>query len=67
MRESIQEKNNALHNVFNSLKAKNEKNIWLLPAAEVIGTDNEATVDGIHFTDLGFMRYADYLYDNLPK
>ena len=26
-----------------------------------MGTDNEATVDGLHFTDLGFMRYADLL------
>jgi len=26
--------------------------------------DNEGTVDGVHLTDLGFSRYADYLLEN---
>ena len=59
-KKRIQEQNEALHAVFDSLKAKNEKNIYLIPAD--IGTDNEASVDGTHLTDLGFMRYAEYLY-----
>mgnify|MGYP001055189276 CR=1 FL=1 len=29
--------------------------------------DGEATVDGEHFTDLGFMRYAEFLYPILQK
>ena len=29
--------------------------------------DGEATVDGIHFTDLGMMRYADLLYPVLRR
>ena len=62
MQNTVREKNTALHAVFDGLKAKKEENIWLIPSAEMIGTDGEATVDGIHFTDLGFMRYADYLY-----
>ena len=36
-------------------------NLHYLPADHLIGTDNEATVDGIHFTDLGFLRFADLL------
>ena len=28
----------------------------------MIGEDREGTVDAIHFTDLGMMRYADVLY-----
>jgi lysophospholipase L1-like esterase len=28
----------------------------------MLGHDGEATVDGIHFTDLGLMRYAELLY-----
>ena len=59
------EKNKALHAVFDSLKAQKEKNIYLI-ACEV-GNDNEATVDGSHFTDLGFMRYAEYLYPKIRK
>lgn len=27
----------------------------------MIGEDGEATVDGIHFTDLGMMRYANLI------
>ena len=59
--------NEALHAVFENLKAKKEKNIWLIPSAGMIGTDGEATVDGIHFTDLGFMRYAEYLYPEIQN
>lgn len=53
-------KNDAMVKMFNKLKEKGEKNIWLIPGLDM--SDNEATVDGIHFTDLGFMRYAEYLY-----
>jgi len=62
MLSKVHELNMALHEVFDSLKAKGESRITLIPSAGMIGTDGEATVDGIHFTDLGFMRYAEYLY-----
>ena len=61
----VREKNLALNTLFNELKAKGEKNIRLIPADGMIGTDDEATVDGVHFTDLGFMRYAEFLYQHL--
>ncbi len=32
-----------------------------------IGPDHEGTVDGVHMTDLGFMRYADTLLPYLKK
>lgn len=67
MMSVIQEKNKALHQVFNSLMDKGEKNISLISSLYMIGDDNEATVDGIHFTDLGFMRYADYLYPYIQR
>lgn len=38
-----------------------DKNLYYLPADHILGTDYEATVDGLHFTDLGFLRYADLL------
>jgi hypothetical protein len=65
MRDKVSQLNKALHSFFEGLKAKNEKNIWLIPSAGMIGTDGEATVDGIHFTDLGFIRYAAYLYPKI--
>ena len=67
LKDVIQKKNDALRTVFDGLKAKKEKNISYIPAAGMIGTDNEATVDGTHFTDLGFQRYAEYLYPKIRK
>ena len=61
----IREQNKAIHEVFNHLKEEKETNIYLI-ACE-IGTDNEASVDGTHLTDLGFMRYAEYLYPKILK
>lgn len=66
----IREKNEALNWVFNRLKQSGEKNIKLISSKGMIGTDNEATVDGAHFTDLGFIRYAEHLlpfFDELIK
>lgn len=63
----IMNKNRALREVFNQLKKDGAENIWLIASEDMIGKDNEATVDGIHFTDLGFMRYAKYLYPIITK
>ena len=60
-------RNQAIRDMYNLLKAKKDKNLWLIPAAGQIGTDNEATVDGIHYTDLGFFRYAEFLYPRIKK
>lgn len=67
MQKTIAAKNEALHIVFNDLLREGEKNILLISSAGMIGVDDEATVDGIHFTDLGFMRYAEYLYPYIQK
>jgi len=37
------------------------KNIFYIESGNALGMDQEGTVDGVHFTDLGFMRYADFL------
>jgi len=65
--KEVNEKNKALRSAFEDLKAKGEKNISLISSAGMIGTDNEATVDGIHFTDLGFFRYVEYLYPKINQ
>ena len=65
MRAMVEEKNQTLHRVFESLKARGEQNIQLIPFGDMLGHDGEATVDGIHFTDLGFLRYANYLYPHI--
>jgi hypothetical protein len=67
LQKTIQGKNKALNAVFDELKAKNEQHIWLIHSAGMTGLDGEVAVDGIHFTDLGFMRYADFLYPQIQE
>ena len=31
------------------------------------GPDNESTVDGVHLTDVGFLRLAEFLYKELKE
>ncbi len=38
-----------------------------LPAEGLLGFDNEHTVDGLHFTDIGFLRYAHSLQPIITK
>lgn len=60
--QTLTNKNKALHKVFAKLMGQGDENIRLIPAEGMIGADGEGTVDGTHFTDLGFIRYAEYLY-----
>lgn len=57
----IREKNEALNKVFSRLIESGEINIRLVSSRGMIGIDNEATVNGAHFTDLGFIRCAEFL------
>lgn len=61
IRKEVSEKNKAQKELFASLKEKGEKRIWYLSSEGLIGYDGEATVDGIHFTDLGAVRYVDMI------
>ncbi|MCD8081119.1 MAG: SGNH/GDSL hydrolase family protein [Bacteroides sp.] len=63
--EEVNRKNETLRRIFAALREQGEKHIYLLPSERMIGTDGEATVDGIHFTDVGFMRYAELLREVL--
>ncbi|MGL5787931.1 MAG: SGNH/GDSL hydrolase family protein [Bacteroidales bacterium] len=55
-------KNRALKALFNQLQHSGEKDIYYLSSDNLLGSDQEATVDGIHSTDLGFIRYVDIVY-----
>ena len=37
------------------------QNVFYVRDIKVDGMDNEVTVDGVHFTDLVFLRYANYI------
>jgi lysophospholipase L1-like esterase len=58
---SITAKNAALRQVFDHLSADGVRHLHYVQGESLLGSDGEATVDGIHPTDLGFMRMADAL------
>lgn len=55
----VMRKNKTLNEIFHRLKKQGEKNIYFISSKNMLGDDGEATIDGIHFTDVGMMRYAD--------
>ena len=67
IKAEVDKKNAAQWELFCKLKKQGEKNIWYLNSDDMVGHDNEAFVDGIHFTDLGMMRYADWLAPHIRK
>ncbi len=64
---SMNEKNQALKTEFDKLVKGGMKDLIYISAAGSIGTDYEGTVDGTHLTDLGFLRYADYLIEKFKE
>lgn len=56
--DAVAEKNRALKEEVEKLRAAGHENIYYLSTVDLIGNDGEATVDGIHLTDLGFLRLA---------
>jgi len=59
----IREMNLALKTEYEKMISEGYNNIFYIKSKNAIGDDNEGTVDGVHFTDLGFLRYADFLID----
>ncbi len=63
----VLEKNETLNRIYNELRKKGDKNLFYIKADKLIGDSHEATVDGVHLTDLGFMNIAHELYPVLKK
>ena len=59
--------NLALKTEYQKMISEGYNNIFYVKSKNAIGNDNEGTVDGVHFTDLGFIRYADFLIDNFVE
>jgi hypothetical protein len=58
MRRVWQAKNAALRLAFRRLRSEGVGGLHYVPADDLLGDDGEATVDGVHPTDLGFLRMA---------
>lgn len=67
MEESLKELNSALHTEYKKMIKSGFHNIYYVTSENATGTDHEGTVDGVHFTDLGFIRYADFLIDTFDR
>lgn len=65
--QAIRNKNKALRKCYKTQQSKGDKYIYYLAADDLIGYDNEATVDGSHFTDLGFMRISEVLQHKISE
>ncbi|MDA9631793.1 SGNH/GDSL hydrolase family protein [Bacteroidota bacterium] len=61
------EENTALKNEYDEIIKRGTQNIFYIKDNKEFLVDNEGTVDGVHLTDLGFKRYADYLIENFKK
>ena len=57
----LPKKNAAFRKNYEKLVADGYKDLYYVTCEGIAGYDNEGTVDGIHFTDIGFRRYADKL------
>jgi hypothetical protein len=66
-RERYMKSNARLHELYQRLARAGDKNLLYVPAAKLLGTDSEGTVDGTHATDLGFMRMADAIEPALRR
>ncbi|MDD4293001.1 MAG: SGNH/GDSL hydrolase family protein [Bacteroidales bacterium] len=53
--------------VYEGLRKEGYKKLHYVQGAGLIGNDNEPTVDGVHLTDLGFLRFSQELYKHLRK
>jgi len=58
---AVHEKNQALHDMYLQMIKSGKQKIYYIDHQFSNDSDHEGTVDGTHFTDLGFMRFADYL------
>ncbi len=63
----IKRKNAALKKEYQKMLDNGLQNIYYIESDNAFGTDLEGTVDGVHFTDLGFLNYADFLIEKFHE
>lgn len=64
---TLNEKNAALRDYYNKLKKAGVKNIYYFETKGILTEDRQGTIDGYHFTDLGFYRYEKNLLPVIQK
>jgi len=60
-------RNEALREEFAKFRKAGMKNIYLVSSAKMLQDDNIGTIEGTHFTDIGFTNWTEVLYPTLNK
>jgi lysophospholipase L1-like esterase len=66
-KDYLPKKNEAWLRNYKQLKKDGMKQLYYVTTEGLFGYDNEGTVDGIHYTDLGYRYYAQKLEKVLKK
>jgi hypothetical protein len=64
MRETVERKNRHLRGLYERW-APSDPRLFYIEGAGLFGADGEGTVDGVHATDLGFLRIAAGMVEGL--
>ncbi len=65
--DSYRSANDLQYSIYEKLRGEGMAHLHYIKDDALIGTDGEATVDGCHFTDLGYMRFSEKLIGPLKK
>jgi len=65
--DRVKRQNEAIRQAYERLKKEGYQHLYYIPAKGLSGDDHEATIDGTHLTDLGFMRFVDKVLPVVKK
>jgi len=65
--EDVTEKNYILSKKVKECEQLGFKDIHLINQEGSLGLDHEATVDGVHYNDIGFQRFAKHMLSSIEK
>lgn len=67
MAKNLNKLNAALKTEYAKMMEDGLDHIYYIDSKNATGDDHEGTVDGVHFTDLGFIRYANFLIEKFTQ
>lgn len=67
IKNRVSQQNEEFRKTYTKLSLEGQRNIYYINSDDLMGNDHEATVDGTHLTDLGFMRISDAIIKELVR
>lgn len=65
--DRVQKQNKAFKEAYDKLKREQYPQLYYIPSDNLIGQDHDATIDGTHLTDAGFLRLAQRVQQTLAE